>query len=419
MKISLPYPARGAIWTSILVLLAFAVYFSVRSAMADWSYLEGTADSVSAAVSQEPGNAGYHALLAEFDESSGGSPAPQLTAATALSPLSSLYLIRAALRAEVDSDYPTAERLLRRAAEVDHKFSPRWALLNFYFRRGSATGVWPQGFWPTVNSALEMSSPGDTDAVFRLAWEHSQDPEAILSRLPVERKIQEAYLRFLVGTSRMDPASKVALRLASAAEASGAGLLLDYTERALAVNAGSAVAVWNALIARKLVPYAPLRPDLGAILTNKNFAAAAAPRGFDWRITPVDGVFVSQADDDRGLSVHFDGSEPEDCVLVKQTMPVLPGREYRIGFTCSSSASSSSGASGNVMRGLRWDITSGGKMIAASAELDSAADGAPGVLVFKTGAETAVLALHYQRPLGTVRAEGTMVIRGLTDQIVK
>jgi hypothetical protein len=388
------------------------MYYSVRMAVSEYLYAQDTPESLQAAIAWEPGNADYHALLAEHQESAGLSPEPELLKAAGLSPLTSSFLVRAALRSEVERNFPLAEQQLKQATAVDRKFPAHWALLNFYFRRGSETGVWPPGFWPSVNQALEMSSPEDTDAVFHLAWEQTHDAGAILSHLPAEKPVLDSYLRFLIRTERMDAADPVARRLAKALDATDATdalLLLDYCDRAAAKNSDAAVTIWNLLASRKLITGSTLNPARGTILNNKEFIPVVTPRVFDWQVPPVDGIYVSQAGDGHGISLHFDGNEPDNAVVLTQTMPLIEGKQYRIGFEYSSS--------GRPFSGLKWEVIAGDRILAASPEMDSAKDGTPGQVAFRAEAPSARLALHYQRPAGSLRAEGTITIRKLTDQI--
>jgi hypothetical protein len=398
-------------WLPVLILAGTFVYFSVHISVADYFYLMDTPSSVARAIAWEPGNADYHALLAEHNESAGLSPEPELLKAASLSPLSSSFLVRAALRAEVDRNYAKAEQLLDKAVAADRKFAPRWALLNFYFRRGSESGVWPPGFWPTLHGALEMSSPEDTNAVFQLAWEQSQDAPAILARLPPKPAVLKAYLQFLMRTERMEAAGPAALLLAHVADSGETPLLLDYCEQAIPLNSGSAVAVWNLLASRKFIPLAPLNATGGTILTNKDFSVTPSGRAFDWKIPAADGTIVSQSDDSHGMNIHFDGSEPEDCVILKQTMPAIPGFQYRIRYEYSSF--------GRPLKGIYWEATFAGRTLARSPELTAENDNAPGQITFAAEGDSVTLELHYRRPQGSIRAEGSLLIHHLTDQVVK
>lgn len=387
-------------------MLALGTWQSVYVAIADNLYGMDTPESLRKAVELEPGNAAYHALLAEHLESAGEDPKPQLRAAVQLNPLDSLNLMRAAVRAETEQDYAAAEQYLKRAAAVDNKFVPRWALVNYYFRRGNEAD-----FWAWTGRALEMSSPGDFTGIFRLAWEQSANPAVIFAHIPQQNKILQQYLLFLIQTQRIDAAVAVARRCAQLADQTDVPLLLDFCERALKPHSEAAVDIWNELSARKLIPFARLDPARGIIVTNKDFIVSAAPRAFDWQIPAVEGVFVSQADDGHGISVHLSGSEPEDCTILMQQVPLVPGKQYRFGYEYSSSGQSGAG--------LQWELTSENGILAASSDAAPDTEWKPGSVTFTANQTSGTLVLRYHRPAGSVRAEGTILFRRLQDQLVK
>src|SRR5579859_3241445 len=105
------FPSVLVTTTSAAALLAagFGLYFSVHMAVADYAYSQDTPESLQKALRLEPGNADFHALYAEHEEGYGRTPQPQLAQAISLSPLTSRYILRSALRAEVDGDFHTAE----------------------------------------------------------------------------------------------------------------------------------------------------------------------------------------------------------------------------------------------------------------------------------------------------------------------
>lgn len=399
---------KGA-WLLILSGLGVCVYTSCRMAFADYLFVLDTPTSVASAVRLEPKNADYHALLAEHLEGAGASPLPELSEAIALSPLTSRYLTRAALRAEVDKDYTNTAELLVRATQADKKFAPLWALLNYYFRRGSETGVWPPEFWPVFSRALAMSAAEDSDGVFQLAWQKTDDANEILAKVPPDVPLRIRYLRFLLSSKRLPAAGVVALDLASRAEKPDLEWLVIYCERAQRVDTPAAVAVWNRLVLRGLIAGNQLNPEAGSILTNKNFAINNPPQGFDWRIPTIDGISVAQAPDGHGLTVRFDGGEPEDCTLLTQFIPLIAGREFELSYRYTTAAS--------AFNGVRWEIVGRDGTMAASSDL-SAAEG-DGQLRFHAEDNWGELRLRYHRPLGSVRAEGTIVIRDLADRTVK
>jgi hypothetical protein len=178
----------------------------------------------------------------------------------------------------------------------------------------------------------------------------------------------------------------------------------------------SAVAVWNTLSARKLIPYAPLDPARGAIVTNGDFAIQAIPQGFDWRFPPFDGVSIAPTADSPGIVIRMSGNEPEDCTPLLQTIPVVPGARYRIAWEYR--LPDAEGVSG-----LRWEVaeTAGNReSFGQSPDLTTQGGWNTGELIFDSGARSSVnLLLHYKRPFAATRAEGSVAIRRITSELAR
>src|SRR6185437_11868263 len=158
-------------------------WYSIRFALADAAYRENTLATLTTAISLAPSNASYHELLAEHLEAAGQNPDSELRIATELSPRESRYWIRRAFRAELEQKYQESEGYLLKAHAVDRGFDPRWALMNFYFRRGD----FPR-FWKYTREALDMSY-GDRGAIFRMGLAANDDPAAIREMLPAKREV--------------------------------------------------------------------------------------------------------------------------------------------------------------------------------------------------------------------------------------
>src|SRR5215471_4555346 len=135
--------ARAIFKGLAIMALAIGGYFSARLAWADWRFRANTYASVRRAVELDPGNARYHAWLAEFEEYEGRDPAAELAIAASLNPNDSSIWIRLGLRAESQRDFAQAEQFLVKAAGIDKLYAPRWALANYYARRGDAEQMWP------------------------------------------------------------------------------------------------------------------------------------------------------------------------------------------------------------------------------------------------------------------------------------
>ncbi len=335
--------SRG-LWGTVLTVcfLAWLSYLALRIAFADWLFRQNNIASVQQAIEWAPDNAYYHAWLASLQEFAGQDPADALLTSVKLNPWDSSSWIRLAARAEAQEDEATAERYLLKAAAIDQHFSPRWALMNFYFRRGRQERFW---FWTT--RALGMSY-GDLTPVFDLCWRMTDDASVIRRAIPNSRALLAPYLSYLMATDRLPVADQVAEDLAGQATEAERSELLTFCDRSIAKGApASALAVWNVLCTRKLLPYQPLRPQDGRSLTNGDFAVPFSSRGFDWTVTRAPEIELSSIP--GGLAFTLSGAQPTDSDLAIQYLPVLLRRRYTLRFQYRVEARS--------MRGIGWTVT--------------------------------------------------------------
>jgi hypothetical protein len=170
------------------------------------------------------------------------------------------------------------------------------------------------------------------------------------------------------------------------------------------------VDVWNTLCRRGFEPFAPLAPEKGTVVTNGDFRVNPTGQGFDWRIPVVSGAQVSPRSAGRGMSVQLDGDQPEGCVLLFQTVPLSPGKNYRMSYEYTSDAAS-------PYSGLTWvllDAVSHAPL-AHTGALKITGDTVSGQADFTAGVTGAAeLALSYNREPGTVRHEEALTLRGIT-----
>ncbi len=218
--------ARWIASSLILCGLLVLAWYSVLLARADSSFRDNNLMALRTAVRLVPANAAYHALLAEHLEAAGANPDAELETATNLSPHESRYWIRRAFRAELEQKFDESERYLLVASRVDRGFDPRWALMNYYFRRGRL----PQ-FWKSTREALDTSY-GNLDPIFRLCLAASDDPTVIRQALPPRRDILFAFFSYLTAHERVESAAGMATELASSAQPDEVEALLDYSGKA-------------------------------------------------------------------------------------------------------------------------------------------------------------------------------------------
>jgi tetratricopeptide (TPR) repeat protein len=387
--------ARVLWGSSAIAVLAFASYWSVRLARADVFYRANTLEAIARAVALDPANARYHAWRAELEEHEGLDPTGALLRAAALNPRDSQAWIQLGLHAEMEGDFADAEKHLLEAARVDRLFRPRATLMEFYFRRGDR-----ERFWLWAKRAFEMSY-GDRTSLFRLSWRTGDDAERIRRAMPSDPEFLAWYLRFLMLDGRMEAAAPVARELVARAGPSETAVLLDYCDRLLAQGeVTAALAIWNNVRGQSLAP------EKGVLLTNGDFAAPPLGRGFDWQVSALDAVTAVRRPPPGGLEFSLSGKQPERCELLWQQIPLLPRRTYRLGFRYRTSGIPAES-------GLRWRI-----LDAATPQLSSE-EWRQEQLGFPSGdARLARLVLTCERPPGSPRAQGTIVVAGVTLELM-
>ena len=381
---------------AVFVGLGLATSHTLKVGYADRLYHQGSTPAVARARRLLPGNAAF------FRDDPRDQTA--LAQAVAGNPRYSSGWIALGLLAEVERDFPRAERLLLEAARVDNTYEPRWSLANFYFRSRDQ-----EKFWIWARKAAEMAYHDQTP-LFQLCWRNTQDPAVILARaIPDRPLILAQYLNFLLLQGKVSEAEAVGGRLIVRATGEASPLLVSYCDRLIADGRmASAVRAWNVLCERGLLPYQPLDPPQGRSLTNGDFAVSPQSVAFDWRSRPPDGVTAVRTVSPAAFRLTFSGSQPERCQLLSQVLPVEPSRGYRLIYDFRTEGIPSPS-------GLRWylsDLASWKELSAARLE-SSSGSWSRGELDFVAPASDrgVLLVLEYQRAQGTTRIEGDLWLR--------
>jgi len=342
-------------------------------------------------------------------EEAGADPDAELRMATVLSPHESRYWIRRAFRAEVEQKYEESERFLMEAYRVDRGFDPRWALMNYYFRRGRL----PE-FWKSATEALGMSY-GDLDPIFRLCLNVNSDASFTARILPPRRIVQLSFLSYLVRYNLMESTSALAAGLATGAEPEDVPLLLDYCSRQMGHDNQASLTVWNSLCRRHLVGFSELAPDSGNIVTNPDLGAASLRQGFDWKYGNSPEIGARPIDTGQGISFEISGYQPDSVAILEQEIPLTPGRQYILNYEYRLIGERpDSGLQWVIRRAGTGDTGSDSQVVVSS--VLSGADWNTGHLAFSAGQlDAARLILQYRRSPGTVRWKGTVQIRHVTS----
>ncbi|HLK20512.1 MAG TPA: hypothetical protein VKT81_16260 [Bryobacteraceae bacterium] len=375
--------------TDVRVVLAACLLLAAAQALrigaADLLFRRDTKNSVERAAEWWPTNAEFAARLADLDPDHA---VDHLRRAVFLNPSNSRNWIALGLQLELSGNSGEAEQCYLRAARSDRQYLPAWTLANYYVRRNDAAR-----FWPWAQDAARMSY-GDLRPLFRLAFEMSPNPDTVLEKMVAPRSnVEHQFLQELL--DRNLDASAVAKRILSRADREDVRPLLSWTNRLIEnKRLGEARLLWNALAAKRLIPY----PQT-ALLTNADFSHDPLPQGgFDWRITLPAGVDLGRSSE--GLRLEFSGRQPEKFQLLSQSLGVPPGG-YRLSFEYRTVD----------IRGttnLRWQT--GAVSLPPLPVAENWTEWSNTLVADRTTDE---LALLMDRQPGTLRPEGIVYLRGL------
>lgn len=329
--------------------------------------------------------------LSQFDDAD----AEQLLErALQLDPYDAPADIELGLYAESAGDYARAEKLMLEAFAVDHTFATRWALANFFFRRGNEPA-----FWAWARSAARMPSDG-AGALFELCWRESPDPEKISTAILNDNpKLIRQYIDFLLTKDQLPAAASAAQRLIRDGDPeTDTPQLLATINRLVAAKDGSrSVGLWRALLARQWV-----KAD-AATVNNPKFARVPLPVSFDWTLPAYDGL--NSWTGPTGLEAEFTGRQPEACTIAEQSVVLSPGK-YLLQYSYFTSEVPPD-------TGLNWQIidAASGELLAESADLSSdSVQNSAAAFSVPRGASLLRVRLVYQRALGTTRISGRLII---------
>jgi hypothetical protein len=358
---------------------------------ADYLFQKDTEESVRAAIRGESDSWQYYARLAQLDQEHSRE---LLSTAGRLNRYNAETDIELGLQYEADGDFVNAEKFLLAAFDVDRTYLPRWSLANYYFRRGNMPA-----FWSWARSAAEMPA-GDISPLFELCERVSSDPATITTAiLNGKPELIRQYLGFLIAKDRLPAMAGIAQQLVrSGSKESDRALLFAVVNRLVAANdATSAAAVWQLLIGQHWVVGDDTMPN------NADFARAPLPVSFDWSLSEYPGLHSWPGP--SGLETEFNGSQPEDCTIAEQGVPLTPG-SYTLAYTYRTSDIPPA-------TGIRWQIidAKSNAVLAESSDLSSdTLQHSSFVFSVPPDAPLIRLRLAYRRALGTTRISGMLMV---------
>ncbi len=401
-----------------LVCPAAAVYWALL-ARADWLRSDPSPQHVAAAIRLDPLNGYGHTLQAEQLENDGRQKEAEAAweRAVSVDPRDAESWIRLGLLQENRGLIADAEGSFLRAAAVSNTWYPRWAMVNFYLRheRTADARKW-------ARLALERGS----DDVVGLFGMLDRGGIGIEELLPRNRRVLAKYIEYRLRTPDGGVPEQAARALAGlipdapatwpGAEPPGWArrgdpcnswertLLFAVADRLLDAGDGrGAVAYWNELAARKIVPE---QWNAALPVVNGRFRNAPGGGGLDWRLASVPGVEI-RADPDSGeVAVSLDGHQPQGADLVMERVFLPAGVPFRVAVE-----SRTAGLGGQ--NGLEWQVRDVRGVPLASVPVRPSDEWMRSGGAVAAAAEDRVvqLVLLYRRVVGTVRAEGSARFR--------
>ncbi len=290
-------------------------------------------------------------------------------------------------------------------------FRPKWTLTNFYFRQGRR-----QEFFRWANASLTIT-PYAPDPIFEQMWVMSTDAARIAAAVPDRPRILLAYAWFLSNRDRAATIPPIVDRLVAAVRnrpphAWGRDDLLPAIEDRLlaAGDRDRALHIWRTLAKagwiQQNVP-STVRP-----VTNGDFRIPLFRHGFDWLPAAMEGLRVTPFPSTGMLRMELSGDQSENCMLLRQYMPVQPGGVYTFVWRATTQLAESPSGIKWHLKSAKTDKESG----PASADLSVSPIGMWRIRA-PLDSDIGVLSLEYSRPLGHLRARGAVVLRSVSARL--
>lgn len=388
-----------ALRISVACACCCAIWYSYKLARADFLFKQDTEPSIREAIRLVPDGWDYYMRLAQFDRAHA---AEMLETSLRLNRYDAQANIELGLQLEAGGDFAGAEKQFLEAYDVDHTYLPRWSLANYYFRRDNLPA-----FWEWARSAAYMPSD-DIGSLLELCWRVSPDPTILTGTLLNEKpEFLRRYIDFLLGKDQPAAVAVIAPHLVRAGDPeSDGGLLLSVINQLISRNdAVAANSVWRLLISHNWEVADSTSPN------NARFQRTPLPVGFDWSLVEYQGLHSWPGA--SGLVTEFSGTEPEDCIIAEQAIPLKPGK-YAMNFDYHTSDI-------RPDTGIRWQVfdAKSNALLAESGDLssDDPKDSSFGFIVPPDSSLLRVR-LAYKRTLGTTHVSGMLYVQSTLIQAI-
>jgi hypothetical protein len=294
---------------------------------------------------------------------------------------------------DVAGDETGARTAYERAIELYPK-SPaiNWQFANFLVRQGDISNV---------AGPLRRSIEGDPSlrmGAFDLAWRAGMPAGAVLRIVPPTQQDRAAYLDYLTGSKRLDPAAEVWKLLLAAPAPFSLDSAFRYFDALLAAHRVDELEVMWAGLARHDPDKIHWQPQAAQRITNGGFDAPLLGGGFGWRMVSVAGADISLDpsifhDAAPSLCIEFEGRHNLDFGNVVEYAAVEPDTKYDFTtFTRTDGITTDSGP-----RIAVYDPLDNAALWSQTPELTGTNSWQEEELQFRTGPRTRIVAVQVVR----------------------
>lgn len=314
---------------ALLSVFTVAAALHLYRAWAEWQWRRAiSSQKAEQACGLATGNPDCWRAAARLREQESGESLPLWLRSLELDPRNAEAAIAAAMHLESGRNEHAAERLLVRAAEMNHLWLSQWSLALFYARQGRKPD-----FWRWAGGAFDRSY-WDRTAMFRQCFSQGGTAAFLLREvLPARLDLRLALLRYLVGQpadEQLLPTAEAVVECARPDERGEAVPVLVDAVGGLA-KAGrteQAFRLWMSMCHKHLIQYGA--PSIDAPVTNPDLRAPFLETGFDWQAPSASGVSSLTLTGGQGVRFTLTGSQPEETVLLQQWLFLRGGRNWSL-----------------------------------------------------------------------------------------
>jgi hypothetical protein len=295
-----------------------------------------TVEALRKAISLDPTNADYQLALGRLylyniPDIDSSKAMKHLSEAVKLNPQDPQPWLEIGSALNQEGKTSEAEFCLRQADKLAPHSPPyQWSIANFFLLQGNIDETFRH-----FNVILQGTGLYN-EGIFDTAWKASGDPKKILNEVVPHFFVKEfEYLDYLIRHQHLADAHDVWELIAGGSETFSPDRAALYFDSLIgAKQLGEAERVWNDLLRKNVINALYTRQESNLLL-NGSFEENLLNMGFDWRISPTEGVVAGRDQTTfhspgHSLMLLFDGKQNVFSRNVWQFVPVKPGRAYRL-----------------------------------------------------------------------------------------